>query len=209
MAFKLLLSIAILFTSSCIRSQNRNAIEKLIGGPCEGCEAIYEYGNKFLNAVDTIPDFIKSDQKIKITGTIYKKDGKTPVKDVILYAYHTDKNGIYPKRSSSKGWEKRHGYLRGWIKTDAEGNYTFYTSRPASYPGTSIPQHIHLTVKEPGKNEYYISDIYFEDDPNLTEKIRNKREHRGGNKVVKLKFNGHLLEAKRDIILGLYIPNYE
>jgi protocatechuate 3,4-dioxygenase beta subunit len=208
MPFRFLLFTMLLLVSSCIKSQNKNAIEKLVGGPCQGCEAIYEYGDKFLNSVDTLPGFITSNQKIKISGTIYKKDGKTPAKDVILYAYHTDEKGIYPKRSSSKGWERRHGYLRGWIKTDASGNYSFYTNKPASYPKTSLPQHIHITVKEPDKNEYYISDVYFSNDPNLTDDIKNKKNHRGGNSIVKLRENGQLLEAKRDIILGLHIPNY-
>jgi len=209
MPFRFLLLAVIILTSSCIKSQNTNAIEKLIGGPCEGCEAIYEYGDRFLNSVDTISGFTTSNQKIKITGTIYNNDGKTPAKDIILYAYHTDEKGIYPKRSSSKGWEKRHGFLRGWVKTNVSGNYTFYTLKPASYPNTSIPQHIHITVKEPDKNEYYIADIYFDSDPNLTESIRNRKDHRGGNGIVKFSKNGQLLEAKRDIILGLHIPNYD
>jgi len=209
MFFRLFTIVYIFLTYSCVNSQNRNAIEKLIGGPCEGCEAIYEYGNKKLNATDTIAGFSTSNQKIKISGTIYKKDGKTPAKDVILYAYHTDENGIYPKNKSSQNWKKRHGYLRGWIKTNTSGKYAFYTRKPASYPNTSIPQHIHMTVKEPDKNEYYIADIYFDDDPNLTESIRNRKNHRGGNGIVKFSKNGQLLEAKRDIVLGLHIPNYD
>jgi len=208
MQFRFILVTIIILTSSCIKSQNKNTIEKLVGGSCQGCEAIYEYGDKLLNSVDTLPGFITSNQKIKISGTIYKKDGKTPAKNIILYAYHTDEKGIYPKKSTSKDWEKRHGYLRGWIKTNASGSYTFYTSKPASYPDTSLPQHIHITVKEPNKNEYYIADIYFEDDPNLTSNIRNKQNHRGGSGIVKLSKKGQILEAKRDIILGLHIPNY-
>ena len=115
---------------------------------------------------------------------------------------------MYPKKSTSKGWEKRHGYMRGWIKTDSEGRYTIYTFRPASYPNTTIEQHIHLTIKEPVKNEYYIANINFDDDPNLSVKIRNNKYPRGGNGIVKLYRKGKLLVANRDIILGRHIPNY-
>jgi len=34
-------------------------------------------------------------QKIKIQGTVYHHDGKTPASDVILYVYHTDQSGQY------------------------------------------------------------------------------------------------------------------
>lgn len=198
----------IVLFSSCINSQTKQESTKLVGGPCEGCEAIYEYGSKILKPTDTIIGFNTLEPKIKISGVVYKNDGKTPAKDVILYAYHTDDKGVYPTNNTSKGWERRHGYLRGWIKTDSNGSYAFYTSRPASYPNTTIAQHIHITVKEPDKNEYYIADIYFKDDPNLTDNIRNRPQHRGGSGIVSLQNNSKVQEATRNIILGLNIPNY-
>ena len=50
-----------------------------------------------------MPDFTAAKEQLKITGIIYKKDGKTPAKDVILYAYQTNEKGIYPKRNASQG----------------------------------------------------------------------------------------------------------
>lgn len=197
-----------LFCISCLKSQEKDSVKKRIGGPCDGCEAIYEYGNKDLKSVDTIPGFVIAKDKLKITGTIYKNDGKTPAKDVILYAYHTNEKGVYPKKNTSMGWEKRHGYLRGWIKTDISGKYTLYTFRPASYPNTTIPQHIHITLKEPDKNEYYIDDFYFADDPNLTDRIKNRTNFRGGSGIVKPVIINSMQVANRDIILGKNIPNY-
>ena len=202
------LLIVCLLSVSCINSQKKNIEVVKVGGNCEGCEAIFEYGNKYLNAIDTLPGFDTTSQQLKVTGTIYKKDGKTPAKDVILYAYHTDENGIYPKKTDSKGWERRHGFIRGWIKTDKTGSYTFYTLRPASYPNTTIEQHIHLTVKEPDKNEYYIDDITFSDDPNLSSRTKNRTRPKGGKGLVTLKKDNGMLIAKRDIILGLHIKDY-
>jgi protocatechuate 3,4-dioxygenase beta subunit len=63
---------------------------KLVGGGCEGCEAIYESPTPFekLAPVDTLPDFNQPGPKILISGTIYQLDGVTPANDVVLYVYH-------------------------------------------------------------------------------------------------------------------------
>ena len=193
---------------SCVKSQEQKTTTQKIGGPCQGCEAIYEYGDKTLNAIDTLPGFLAAREKIKIEGVVYLIDGETPAKNILMYVYQTDEKGVYPKKNSSTGWEARHGYIRGWVKTNANGEYTLYTFRPASYPNTTIPQHIHITVKEPDKNEYYIDDFYFDDDPNLTDKIRNRSNFRGGSGILKLSTSGMLHEAKRNIILGKNIPDY-
>lgn len=182
---------------------------KRVGGSCEGCEAIYEYGQRKLTATDTLPEFQEKEPKIKITGTVLNKDGKTPTGDVILYIYHTDRTGIYPTRGDEKGWDRRHGYIRGWIKTGKDGKYTFYTFRPAAYPSGIEPEHIHILVKEPGKNEYHIDEYVFDDDPLLTEKERSVLENRGGSGIVKPVPGNGMLTVRRDIVLGLNIPQYE
>jgi protocatechuate 3,4-dioxygenase beta subunit len=181
-----------------------------VGGGCEGCEAVFEYGSKKLTSIDTLPDFNQAGPKLEISGTIYQADGKTPARDVILYIYHTDQKGVYPQKGNETGWAKRHGYLRGWIKTNADGKYKFYTLRPASYPNTRAPQHIHPVIKEPNKNEYYIDEYLFTDDPFLDEKEKASQEKRGGPGVITLKKdkNGMWI-GRRDIILGLNIPNYQ
>ena len=102
----------------------------LVGGPCEGCDAVFEYGNRKLNNVDTLPEFNSNGVKLKVTGTIYGSDGKTPAADVILYFYQTDQNGIYATKGGETGWAKRHGYLRGWVRTGSDGKYTIYTIKP-------------------------------------------------------------------------------
>ncbi|MBL0745540.1 dioxygenase family protein [Chryseolinea lacunae] len=182
---------------------------KKIGGPCEGCEAIYESPIPFdqLPYSVSLPDLNNAGPKIEISGIVYERDGVTAAKDVVLYVYHTDRKGIYPTTGNEKGWDKRHGYIRGWVKTDKNGHYQIRTLRPAAYPERNIPEHIHITVKEPGKNEYYLDDFLFSDDP-LLPKTPSKTP-RGGNGVVTLTAakNG-MQHATRDIILGLNIPDY-
>lgn len=206
------LFLIILLASGCQAQENRakQQASQHVGGPCEGCEALHEYGEKTLSPVDTLPGFGKpGTDKLKVTGTVYQKDGKTPAEGVILYIYHTDETGVYPTRGNETGWAKRHGYLRGWIRTGTDGRYTFYTLRPHSYPSRTQPAHIHVTVKEPDKNEYYLDDFLFDSDPLLSQKIRESRANRGGAGIVSLQKEGNLLVAKRDIILGRNIPDYD
>lgn len=202
------LLLILMIPSSCKAQLNRPVVTT-VGGPCEGCEAIFEYGKKKLNPVDTLPLFEQNNPKLKISGTVYKKDGKTPAENIILYIYHTNRQGIYETKGNEVGWAKRHGFIRGWIKTDSTGNYTFYTFRPASYPEGTEPEHIHLTVKEPDKNEYYLDDFVFSDDPMLKSRNDHSYKNRGGSGLMQPILENGILSIHRDVILGLNIPNYE
>ncbi|MCY1543413.1 hypothetical protein D9M68_792300 [compost metagenome] len=162
-----------------------------------------------LNAVDTLPGFRQNTPKLKITGTVFKKDEKTPAKNVIIYIYHTNRQGIYEVRNPQTIWARRHGYSRGWVKTGNDGQYTFYTYRPAAYPDGSEPEHIHITVKEPEKNEYYLDEYLFNDDPLLTPALKNRLPNRGGSGIVNPKVEDGILTIKRNLILGKNIPNYD
>lgn len=179
-----------------------------VGGRCEGCEAIYEYGDKKLNWVDTLPDYQDKGPKLILQGTVFKNDGRTPADGVILYVYHTDQGGIYPTKGDEKGWARRHGYIRGWVKTNKDGDYKFYTLKPGHYPSGSAPMHVHITIKEPELQEYWIDSWHFEDDPKLTASMVRGMQSRGGSGVVSLReIQGHLI-AERDIILGKNVPGY-
>ncbi len=208
MKFIIYISILMFSISSC-KSQTEGNSNQLVGGNCEGCEAIFEYGNKKLSSIDTLPKFNKTKPKLKITGTVYEKDGKTPAKNVILYVYHTNEKGIYETKGGQKGWAKRHGYIRGWVKTGNNGKYEFNTFKPAPYPNGRAANHIHIVVKEPNKNEYYIDDFMFKNDSLLTKQEKSRLTQRGGSGIIALKIDNGLLIMERDITLGLNIPNYE
>lgn len=187
------------------------AQQKKVGGPCEGCEAIYETPIPFdkLKAVDKLPDATWDGKKpLGINGIVYKADGKTPAAGVIIYLYHTDETGHYPKKGNEKGWAKRHGYIRGWLRTNDKGEYKFVTLRPLAYPDGTEPAHIHVVIKEPGLNEYYIDDFVFEDDPLLTAERRKKLTNRAGSGIIKLIDAGNMYKAERNIYLGKNIPGY-
>lgn len=199
----------LLAEAGCAQEKKNTPRTTRIGGGCEGCEVVLDYGKKTLNSVDTLPDFFEQGPKLIISGTIYQSDGKTPAKDVILYVYHTDQSGRYTPSDGDTGAKRRHGYIRGWIKTDATGKYKIYTLRPASYPGTQAPAHIHAVIKEPGKNEYWIDEFLFSDDPFMTSEVRASQQKRGGNGILEItKLEDGTQIAERDIVLGKNIPDY-
>lgn len=194
-----------------VNSKNQSSlIDKKVGGTCEGCEAIYESAIPFdqLNSIDTLPDFNEDGPKIEISGTIFQSDGKTPAAGTIMYLYHTDQNGLYSGGSDESVWSKRHGYIRGWLKSDSNGFYKFYTLVPASYPNTTIQKHIHPTIKEPGKTAYWIDDFVFDDDPFLIDKERKKKYPVAGSGVLAARKQDGILRATRNITLGLNVADY-
>lgn len=180
-----------------------------VGGPFEGRDIMFVNMPKNIAAVDTSPGWFQQGQKLLISGTIYHRDGKTPAPDVILYYYHTDIHGLYSDRPGLDRRAVRHGYIRGWVKSDAKGHYAIYTVRPAPYPGEQLPAHIHPAVKEPNQlSAYYLDEFHFDDDRLLTGKLRKNLEQRGGSGVLRLSKKGDLQIAEHNIVLGLNIPNY-
>ncbi|HTH54511.1 MAG TPA: hypothetical protein VL728_00610 [Cyclobacteriaceae bacterium] len=181
--------------------------DRAVGGGCEACDEMYEGMPQNLSWQTTITDANEPGERMIIKGTIFKKDGKTPAPNVILYVYHTDNKGLY-SRSPNQTQALRHGHLRGWMKSDDRGRYEFRTIRPASYPNRRAPQHIHPLIKEEGLMRYWIDEYLFDDDPLLTNEEKSKQSNRGGSGIVHLIKENGVWIGKRDITLGMNIPGY-
>lgn len=182
----------------------------IVGGGCDGCELMYIGMPKELHATDTSPGWNEKGQKLIVSGTVFQLDQKTPAPNVIIYYWQTDNAGYYSPTQKMDERVKRHGHIRGWVKTDKNGKYTIKTVRPAPYPNDVLPAHIHLSIKEPDvANEYYTDEINFEDDKLLTAHFKKyPQEKRGGNGVVKIKVKDGVQITTHNIVLGLNIPNY-
>jgi len=184
-----------------------------VGGECEEgyCELMYFGMPKDIGSESTSPGWNEKGQKLIVTGTVFKIDGRTPAPNVVIYYHQTDNDGLYSPRSDRPENQTRHGHIRGWVKTDANGKYTIRTNRPGPYPGREDPAHIHLMVKEPDiANEYWLDDLVFDDDKRL---IPFRKKHpasapRGGSGTLFPLIKGDIQIAEHDIILGLNIPNY-
>ncbi len=211
----LILGLAVLFCFNGCRGQavqdnpdSPTQIAQEIGGGCDGCELMYVGLPNDISATHTSIGWKEGKNRLRVTGRVFQLDGKTPAPNTIIYYWHTDEQGLYSSDQHVPQAAQRHGKLRGWVNSDANGNYTIQTSRPAAYPNETIPQHIHLSIKEKNRKEYY-ADLYFDDDPlYLAHQKKYGRFDRAGTELLRVLKNGNDEVAEHNIILGLNIPNY-
>ena len=161
--------------------------------------AFYDYTEKQLNNTDTIPGFESKKNKLKIYGTIYESDGVTPAKDVILYIEQADEHGDFDLRKEN---DIRYVHNRGWVKTDANGHYTFYTYVPGNDRRFNQMQQLFPIIKEPSKTEYEIATFLFDEDPLLSKLCRKRMAKKGDlTRILKLKKVDGQFVTQKDIIL--------
>lgn len=103
-----------------------------------------------------------------VRTTLLDPAGK-PAAGVEVFAYQTDRTGIYAAPGAADQWR-----LKGWAVTDAQGRFEFRTIRPGSYPGGGAPAHIHLifTTSCCGRQ---VSEMVFDDDPLITKEFRDRQ----------------------------------
>lgn len=127
-----------------------------------------------------------SGSPLRIEGTIFSRDCKTPVADATLDIWHCDNEGNYDMRGF-KG--------RGQVRTDANGHYVFTTIFPPPY-GTR-PRHIHIKVRAAGREEL-TTQLYFKGDPNLKNDFARNAEP---DRVIALQSQSNLKVGTFDIFL--------
>jgi protocatechuate 3,4-dioxygenase beta subunit len=102
-----------------------------------------------------------------IHGQVFAEDGRTPAVGAVIFAYHTDRSGLYDRAGSPPhSWR-----LRGWVRADSNGRFEFRTIRPGSYPGERVPAHVHFTAFT-GERRYHAGELRFEDDRLVTDHER-------------------------------------
>jgi len=113
-----------------------------------------------------------------IHGKAFAEDGKTPLSGATVFAYHTDRTGLYDKPGSpAHSWR-----IRGWARTGSDGGFEFRTIRPGAYPSNRIPQHVHFTVFT-ADARYHAGELRFADDPLIpaAERATSKGEGQFGD----------------------------
>ncbi|GEM_PF-581604 len=155
---------------------------------CQWCGASEAPSN--LHWESTIADDSIEGERLILEGTIYETDGKTPAKNVIVYAYHTNNQGDYEKKGNETGNGLRHGYLRAWAKTNEQGKYKFNSIKPAPYPNHTEPAHVHLTLMREDFKEYWINATWFKGDRIITKEMTDKLNRTGGfSNIIELEKN--------------------
>jgi protocatechuate 3,4-dioxygenase, beta subunit len=169
---------------------------------CEGCEAALEADAAKLTPNARIAPVGELGEAMRIQGTVFASNRKSPVGGVILYAWQTNAAGLYANGTQDTEMSRLHGRLRAWVKTDASGRYQFDTIKPAPYPDENLAAHIHLVVLEPGKRPYWIDDVVFDGEFGVTARYRREMTNKGGNGIVRLvKEPSGTWIAQRDIVL--------
>lgn len=132
------------------------------------------------NATIVIPS--EPGDALMVSGVIRDKRG-TPINGALIYVYQTSSRGWYSDKAphiSGMAGDEKFARLFGYLKTGADGKYQFRTIRPAGYPRSDLPAHIHVEIETPDKQRRtLITEIQFEDDPRLTPEMRARsaREH--------------------------------
>ncbi|WP_299362120.1 hypothetical protein [Winogradskyella sp.] len=161
---------------------------------------IYDRAEDQLSHTDTIPDFRSKTNKLKLTGIIYQSDGVTPANDVIVYIEQPNEDGDFDLRRSG---DQRYVFHRSWVKTDAEGRYTFYTFIPGGDRRYNQMQQIFPIIKEASKPERHLESLLFDDDPLLTKRCRKRLTKKGKTgRILKTKKENGILIATKDIVLS-------
>ena len=135
--------------------------------------------------------------RIHLSGTIVDLNGK-PVSGVKMFLYHTDNTGYYSRPVN----DPRQARLRGTLWSNAMGQYSFHTIKPAHYGDVSSPPaiHIHTHLQAPDGPEHWVESFYFADDPNLRIDNPNRQRELGrfSNIISLAASDGGVLKAVRD-----------
>src|SRR5688572_3350926 len=87
---------------------------RYLNGPCRAATRV---------ATLAAPD--EPGDRMLVRGQVFRPDGTTPARDVIVYAYHTDATGVYRTVRDAPP------RLRGWMRTDKDGGYELHSIKPA------------------------------------------------------------------------------
>jgi protocatechuate 3,4-dioxygenase beta subunit len=133
-----------------------------------------------------------------VSGTIFQKDGKTPLSNVLIEAWQCDEHGHYDNASDD--------YLfRGTVKTGKDGKYSFKTIVPVPYRSSEQeewrPGHIHMRISSSNYQDL-ITQIYFKGDPHI-QKDPAAASPQSVNRILEIKKNSSNKKVVTfDVVMG-------
>ena len=131
-----------------------------------------------------------------LSGTIFKKDGKTPLSNVLIEAWQCDENEHYDNTTDDYKF-------RGSVNTGRDGKYAFKTIVPVPYKDGNDwrPAHIHMRISSRDHQDL-ITQIYFKGDPHIEEDAA-ARSPQSINRILEIKKNSsNESKVKFDVVMG-------
>jgi protocatechuate 3,4-dioxygenase beta subunit len=114
-------------------------------------------------------------EQLIVTGQIRDQQGR-PMSGALIYVYQTSAKGWYSDKAphiSGMAGDEKYARLFSYLTTNQDGQYEIRTIRPAGYPRSDLPAHIHIEIRAAGNERPgLISEILFDDDPRLTKQMR-------------------------------------
>jgi protocatechuate 3,4-dioxygenase beta subunit len=124
-------------------------------------------------------------ERMILALTVEDAGGK-PVRGAVVYAYHTSAKGWYGAEGAhvrANSGDVNHARLFGYGRTDAQGKLLVRTIRPAGYPHSELPAHVHLGLRVGGES-VAVGEVRFQDDPRMTPEVR-KQSLEEGDTIVR------------------------
>jgi len=129
-------------------------------------------------------------------GTIFQKDGKTPLSNVLIESWQCDEHEHYDNTSDE--------YLfRGTQKTGRDGKYAFKTIVPVPYKDVDAwrPAHIHMRFSS-SNHQDLITQIYIKGDAHIEEDASAKSPQ-SVNRILEIRKNSSGVNFLTfDVVLG-------
>lgn len=117
---------------------------------------------------------------ITVKGIVVDELGNAQT-NKLVYVYQTSARGWYADTGvhilQNEG-DRKHARLFGYCKTDGFGKFEILTIKPAGYPNSGLPAHIHIEVAI-DKGKMLITELQFDDDSRLVGQVRERsiKEH--------------------------------
>ncbi len=137
---------------------------------------------------------------MNLTGTVFQKDGKTPLSNALIEAWQCDEHEKYDNTSDDYRF-------RGAVKTGKDGKYQFRTIIPVPYKdGESWRSaHVHFRISSVDHQDL-ITQIYFKGDPHI-EKDPAAASPKTVKRILEIKKNASKeSEVKFDVVMGKSFP---
>jgi hypothetical protein len=121
-------------------------------------------------------------QRLTLKGTVLDRGGR-PLAGARVYVYQTSAKGWYSDAGghfSGFSGDEQHARLFGYALSDQHGRFEVRTIRPAGYPESTLPAHIHVEIGSGGgDSRTLITEVLFADDPRLTPDARRRSVQEG------------------------------